>query len=297
MDERHVLRWVVDVDPLWSGIASPSTRPLTSTWAHQEEVQRSLERLSPEESSKVLHFRFVSDAKMSLASCLLKRRAIANICEVPWSEVVVSQDRNKKPCYVPENTAGKTLEFNVSHHGSLVGLVACSGTATKLGVDIVSMNWEKDLAKVARDGFASWARIYEAVFSDCEVEDIIRFEPPEREHRETATVDKIRHCYAHWCMKEAYVKMTGEALLAPWLKDLEFRKVRTPRSASDLGSSSEWGEAIDDAEIWFYGKRVTGVRLEIQAFRDDHMVAVAASDRSVDFLPYAILDLETDILA
>ncbi|KZF21519.1 4'-phosphopantetheinyl transferase [Xylona heveae TC161] len=42
---------------------------------------------------------------------------------------------------------------------------------------------------------------------------------------------QLRLFYAHWCLKEAYIKMTGEALLAGWLKELEFRNVRPPKPA------------------------------------------------------------------
>ena len=59
-------------------------------------------------------------------------------------------------------------------------------------------------------------------------------------------------------MKEAYVKMTGEALLAPWLKDLEFLNVRTPRHANELNLESEYGEAICD----LYSERVRDVKLD-----------------------------------
>ncbi len=43
---------------------------------------------------------------------------------------------------------------------------------------------------------------------------------------------KLRRFYTFWALKEAYVKMTGDALLADWLRVLEFRKVRAPRPAS-----------------------------------------------------------------
>src|SRR5262249_33336031 len=39
---------------------------------------------------------------------------------------------------------------------------------------------------------------------------------------------RLRAFYALWCLREAYVKMTGEALLAPWLAELEFRRFRAP---------------------------------------------------------------------
>ena len=210
-DEHNgtVLRWVVDVVPLWQLPPFPnSDRPLTHQWAPNRAVQATLDRLSQDERAKVLRFHFVADAKMSLASCLLKRRAISTICEIPWSRATVSEDSNRKPCYLPIEEGGKTLEFNVSHHGGIVAIVACEDKSTKLGVDVVSMNWNKDVEAVRTGGFEAWARTYEAVFSDSEVQDIINFEPEGRPSGQERIAEKIRHFYAHWCLKEAYVKMT-----------------------------------------------------------------------------------------
>lgn len=69
--------------------------------------------------------------------------------------------------------------------------------------------------------------------------------------------------------------------------------LRHPRSNLILG---EWGETSRDTEIWFYGEQVSTVTMEIQAFRDDYMVAVAASDRGVNLSPYRLLDIEKDVL-
>ena len=290
-NNRAVIRWVVDVDPLWPQKSSSATRPLTDHWATDEAVQAALNRLSQDEKVKVLRFHFTSDAKMSLVSCLLKRRAITQICEVPWQDANVTLDSNKKPYFVPKGEAtGKTIALNVSHHGGLVALAACPGSATKLGIDIVSMS-QVDIATVARQGFETWVRIFEAIFSDRELNDIVTFVPPESCDPQAEIAARLRHFYLHWAMKEAYMKMTGEGLVASWVKHLEFLNVRTPRHAKEMNLESEYGEAICDVEIYLYSKRVYHTKLEVQAFRDGFL-AVAASDRSIDFLPYTFLNLE-----
>lgn len=288
---RAVIRWLVDVDQLWPQTSSSATRPLTVYWAPDEAVQTALNRLPQDEKAKVLRFHFTSDAKMSLASCLLKRKAITQICEVPWHEANVTLDNNKKPYFVPggEKT-GKTVALNVSHHGGLVAVAACPGSATKLGIDIVSMS-QANIATVARQGFETWVRTFEAVFSDRELNDIVHFVPPESCDPQAEIATKLRHFYLHWAMKEAYVKMTGEGLVARWVKDLEFLNVRTPKHANELNLESEYGEALCDVEIYLYSKRVDDVKLEVQAFRDGFLV-VAASDRSINFLPYTFLGFE-----
>ena len=305
MNGPEVFRWVLDVQSLWptppdgtNGL-QPSGREATARWASGKEAQHALSLLTLEEQAKVLRFYRPSDAKLSLASCLLKHRAIATTCEVPWSEATIGEDSNRKPCYKPSKPEGRTLEFNVSHHGTLVALVGCSGKAVRLGVDIVRMNWDKDYATVMKEGFQAWARTYESVFSNREVQDIAHYETQKYDDIQDTIRAKLRHFYAHWCLKEAYVKMTGEALLAPWLKDVEFRNVQVPLpntlAVDGVPGVSLWGQTCTDVEIWAHGNRVTDVQLEIQAFRDDYMIATASSHIGAKFYTFKELDLEKDV--
>ena len=300
MDEFKVFRWLLDVQLLWPApIGQSQSAQSTAHWATGTTAQRALALLTDNERARVLRFYRPSDAKLSLASNLLKHRAIANTCLVPWSEAVVSEGAHKKPCYKPLAPSSKNLEFNVSHHGSLVALVGCPGEKVKLGVDIVKMNWEKDYNTVMKDGFEAWARVYEMVFSDREIRDIAGFLPPTRGTQQEDIRAKLRHFYAHWCLKEAYVKMTGEALLASWLKDLEFRNVEVPLPGTQMQAGGQaggdWGQTCGSVEIWFYGKRVTDVNLEIQAFREDYMIATASSSVKFELAEFEELDVERDV--
>ena len=210
MDVPTVFRWILDVDLLWPSPPEPSESvKATSHWATGTDTRFALDSLTSEERAKVLRFYRPSDAKLSLASCLLKHRAIVDTCGVEWSEAIVSEDNNKKPCYKPPKPNLKTLEFNVSHHGTLVALVGCQGNAVRLGVDVVQMNWERDYQRVLKDGFEAWANIYEMVFSDREINEIAGYTPPGQLSPQEEIRAKLRHFYAHWCLKEAYVKMTG----------------------------------------------------------------------------------------
>ena len=299
MPNGHIFQWMLDVHPLWPSSASNSgERILTKQhWANEQASQITLNLLPPDERSKVLRYYFASDAKLCLGSCLLKRKAISETCGVPWSKIVIGQDSNKKPCYKTEESAGETFEFNVSHHGSLVALIASPGNGIQLGIDIVKINFEKDFGMVMAEGFSSWARTYDTVFSEREMNDIIEFTAGIAEENIQETVRaKLRHFYAHWCLKEAYVKMTGEALLASWLKNLEFRNVQVPLPAAQLEcGENAWGQSCREVETWFHGKRLAGVSLQIQAYGSDYMIAVAASSPSVTFPPFEELDLEKDI--
>jgi len=300
MDELGAFRWILDVEPLWPSPSEPvETAKATAHWATGKATSDALNVLRPEERTKVLRFYRPSDAKLALASCLLKYRAIVDTCEVAWSDVVISEDNNRKPCYKPLGSNTKALEFNVSHHGMLVALVGCPGNAVRLGVDVVQMNWERDYPRVLKDGFGAWANVYEMVFSEREIKDIAGYVPPAQLDPHSEIGAKLRHFYAHWCLKEAYVKMTGEALLAAWLKELEFRNVQVPLPCSqlppDAQTSGEWGQTCTDIEIWFRGNRVTDVKLEIQAFREDYMVATASSTIGMRFSEFQQLSLDSDV--
>ena len=90
-----------------------------------------------------------------------------------------------------------------------------------------------------------------------------------------------------------------EALLALWLKELEFRNVKVPMAYTQLPADAqrngEWGETCTDVEIWFRGDRVTDVKLEIQAFREDYMVATASSNIEVDLAAFKELSVKEDV--
>ena len=292
MSESPVFRWVLDVNTLWNTpLGGDEPFKSTEIWATGDDARSALNLLAADERSKVLKFYRHTDAKLSLGSCLLKRRAIAETCKVPWEDVLVSQDDNKKPCYRPADSKNPTLEFNVSHHGTLVALVGCSGNQTRVGVDIVEINWERDYPKVREIGFEAWAKVYEMVFSDREVADITNYVPPKQEGEKDVIRSRLRHFYAHWCLKEAYIKMTGKGLLEDWLKELEFKSVKVPAIAEE----GEWGEICGHMEIWFRGEMLTDVNLEIQAFREDYMIATCASNARIAFDTFRSLDIKHDV--
>lgn len=306
MDDTNtsVFRWLVDVQHLWLTPDGNTQKTSTALWASGEDVKNALSLLPAEERARVLRFYHPRDAKLSLASNLLKRRAISHACHVSWSQAIVGEDHNRKPCYKPDDANALKVEFNVSHHGTLVTLVGSTGDSRQVGTDIVQMNWDKDYASVQKEGFGAWVKIYESVFSDREVMDIIRYSPPEQSDSQGVIKGKLRHFYAHWCLREAYVKMTGEALLAPWLKDLEFRNVQVPSPAGSLpvGQTRQqypqggWGQTCPADEIWFKGVKLTNISMELQAFGDDYMIATAVSEPNPSLSAFKELDLKRDVL-
>jgi 4'-phosphopantetheinyl transferase len=281
---------------------------------------------------------------MSLASSLLKRLAIAKLRGVPWSQITLSRAANGKPCYVPKIPGSGSIEFNVSHQAGIVTIVAClcAEGEVALGTDIVCVNERDDYARIEKEGFFSWVDMHSDVFSPSETqalkmdttqlvlrlpEDLhfagyardaiarcqyhsqrITWKDATDEIRETdagvVIEAKLRRFYALWCLREAYVKMTGEALLAEWLQELEFRRYKTPSVAEEQKGSTdtslEPGEVVTDVEIYFKGKTVKDVVMELKAFGADYMVASAARAREADrsrvvFSGFTELNLEKDI--
>lgn len=81
---------------------------------------------------------------------------------------------------------------------------------------------------------------------------------------------RLRRFYTFFALKEAYIKMTGEALLAKWLRDLEFRNVTAPGVAEE----GKWGEVEVGFEVWFRKERVEGLRIEVVGFGAEFVVAL-----------------------
>jgi 4'-phosphopantetheinyl transferase len=238
---------------------------------------------------------------------------------------------------VPPQHGPAPIEFNISHQAGLVVLVGCKteDLDAEVGVDIVCVNERNDYKVVDEEGFDGWVDIYSDIFSQEESFDMkynadpfplldgtiithdilgrhdrccarnqhLNITLPNGEEREVDSdllIDaKLRRFYTFWCYKEAYIKLDGEALLAEWIPQLEFKHVRAPRPGTPARCSTQgsWGERVSDAEVWFSkkgdgkgpagvqdmkageSKRLRGTRVEIQAFEEDFMIGVAAKEK------------------
>lgn len=294
----------------------------------------------------MLKYYHVKDAKMSLASHLLKHLIITKYCNVPWSQSTISRDANGKPCFISEHVI---IDFNVSHQAGIVSLIASIGFTEKVhvGTDVVCANEriKQDHAHIDKSGFFDWVDMHGDVFAESELNHMKLSAVPvevdrkevilkgygndalsrcqwrsgsvnvsylgsdgeaiKAEVRNDEVVDKkLRRFYAMWCLREAYVKMTGEALLAPWLKDLEITDVQPPRARENIQdvNSLETGDIVTDFPIFFKGKKVNDVKMELAAFGSHYMIGGAihilkGEQREISFGKWMELDLEKDILS
>jgi len=112
---------------------------------------------------------------------------------------------------------------------------------------------------------------------------------------------KLRRFYTYFCYKEAYIKLAGEALLAPWLKQLEFFNVRSPKPGvpARCSTAGQWGEEVDDVEVHMNGTEVDDVKMKIQSFEENFMLSTAIQGEvaGMKVPSFRKLDLKTDILA
>ncbi|EAS35481.3 4'-phosphopantetheinyl transferase NpgA [Coccidioides immitis RS] len=200
------------------------------------------------------------------------------------------------------------VEFNVSHQASLVALAgyiipggsptsAASATNTQsipsptetpatpqVGIDITCTDERarrgKSSIPTTEVDLCSFIDIYAEVFSPREIE-IMKSNPTSQHSQAAVPLSlegsiqyRLRRFYTYWALKEAYIKMTGEALLAPWLRQLEFVNVNPPEPAMD-GERPAWGSPRTDVQVWMYGQKVENVRIETVSFGKEYVVATA----------------------
>lgn len=205
-----------------------------------------------------------------------------------------------------------------------------------VGVDIVCVNERDDYRTIDVEGLDGWVDIYEYVFSDEERwsmkydvdyvtlldgtvlrrddigrhdrciarnQDISLTTPSGRDFKfnsEQIIEAKLRRFYTYFCYKESYIKLAGEALLAPWLKQLEFLNVRSPKPGVQARCSTlgTWGEEVADVDVHLHGKPVNDVRMKIQAFEEDFMISTAMQGeiQGLKVPAFKTLNLESDVL-
>ncbi|ROV96707.1 hypothetical protein VSDG_05626 [Cytospora chrysosperma] len=270
-----IVQWIVDTRKLWPD--AEKTPQLETAAA------RALALLTEDERKAVLRYLFVRDAKMSLASHLLKHYVISNCCNVPWWETKITRNSKTKPVYIDPATGASPIEFNVSHQAGLVALVASYGGdgGVDVGVDVVcvSERQDRDHAVVNKEGWATFVDMHADVFAPSEASYLkyqIRSALPAGATPETVTDVKLRYFYTLWCLREAYVKMTGEALLAPWLNVLEFRNFKPPQPTETFGDPLEDGsDVVKEHDIWFEGNKVDDANVSLRSLGPDYMTCTA----------------------
>jgi 4'-phosphopantetheinyl transferase len=322
-----ITRWYIDTRSLQPGKTRAEVPlPLLST-------------VSALDQENIIRFVQAKDKLMSLASTLLKYLFIHRTAHIPWSEVSISRwpAPHRRPYWSPPSSWPGTfgLEFNVSHQAGLTALVGCTtlekdsssrpdlqfdilhnGTTPttsssvanpRLGVDITctseSHRGPKQMTTSAE--FAKWVDVFTEMFSARERSDMqhapvtITDTETNPATQEAETLAKLRRFYTYWSLKEAYIKMVGEGLLASWLRELEFSSVVPPPlpiPAPDQPEDS-WGPTIHSEtqhnpaglKISLRQQPVHDASLSLTAYDSTFIIATAAKG-----IPPAPADMEPE---
>lgn len=150
----------------------------------------------------------------------------------------------------------------------------------RIGVD-VACTWEpprtQDLS--TQDKLDEWVDIFGEMFSEDEQEDMKHAEPIDNFDRLSDIDWKARRFYTYWALKEAYIKMVGEGLLAPWLRQLEFKDVPVPRRSSTDGQERySWtmlsDDTVDRLQILFNRRNIEHTqRTTLEGFEETFLIA------------------------
>ncbi|KAJ2901893.1 hypothetical protein MKZ38_001285 [Zalerion maritima] len=332
-----ICEYLINTHPLF-----PSANR-TSELLRTPQAKLALSLLPPTTQSSVLKFYHLKDAKLSLLSHLLKRYLISSLLQIPWSQAEPRKDeKTGKPIFSGGN--GRSIAFNVSHQAGIVAGAAVVGyghddddddDGVQVGIDVVSTSERsiRDRQLISQSGgggssggvekgFHKFVSIHSEVFGRGETDFLANVPLVTRQLDQKTELDetdkRLRGFYSLWCLREAYVKMTGEALLAPWLGDLEFRGWMAPcpsgergfeappplEESSTQGSGQEKGNNEDgilrNPEIWLYRKKTDDTNIVLKSLGTSIMVstAVRTPERKEDALGwdlgrYRMLDLET----
>ncbi|KFA77557.1 hypothetical protein S40288_05749 [Stachybotrys chartarum IBT 40288] len=274
-----VIQWVLDTRTLWPEAEKTSDLPRVAS--------RALALLTEEEKTKVLKFYFVRDAKLILGSILLKRHVISRFCPgVSWDAATPVLDARSKPVFLlPDGT--QPVLFNVSHQAGLVVLLGVHAPPPGLavGVDVVCQaeRADRDVRTITTQGWPHYVDIHSQVFSPGEVRALTTLPFADNQRR-------LAYFYAIWCLREAYLKMTGEALVASWLCDLEIRGFAPPGE-----------EPAEGLQVYFQGKKVDGVDVRLEKLLGEYMVSTVVREgeggRAVEVGEFESLDIDSVLAA
>ncbi|PGH13396.1 hypothetical protein AJ79_03675 [Helicocarpus griseus UAMH5409] len=307
-------RWYIDTRPL---TATTASLPLLSTLQEPDQTTiKAFYHLSDRHmslASYLLKYLFIHrTCRVPWSQIIISRTPAPHKrpCYIPLQQQQQQQQQQKLPGEKETSPIPiPNIEFNVSHQASLVALAGCihptgpteddgdmnlssqeqqqprspsanNPSIPQIGIDITCTDdparRNRGVPKTEAE-LRDFIDIFAEVFSQNEIDAMKAYPAAANLDLQASIKYRVRLFYTYWALKEAYIKMTGEALLAPWLRDLEFRDVviPSPPSSSASLSSGAWGVPETGVKAVLYGREVADVRLEVVAFGEDYIFATA----------------------
>ncbi|KAL2150228.1 hypothetical protein VTH82DRAFT_7904 [Thermothelomyces myriococcoides] len=287
-------QWILDTRSWYPEVQTASQLEIHAS--------RAFSLLSSATRSQVLRYVRPADAKMALASALLKHYAVARLSRaprIPWSRIVATgftaAPGGTKPVFVDPATGAQPVFFNVSHQAGVVAIIAVAagdknegggggggggGEEVQVGVDVVSPaeRRARDHRYIADNGWPDFVDMHAEVLGHGEVEYLKHQVPVAASADDDSGNDaRLRAFYALWALREAYLKLGGTGLVADWVRDLEFRGFRPPSPTPtwDSPAREEDDQILRDIGIWLQGNKIEDVDMCLRSVGPDFMIATA----------------------
>ncbi|KAK6501726.1 hypothetical protein TWF481_009554 [Arthrobotrys musiformis] len=221
-----LIRWLLNVEPLWN---TP------------EAFNEALSHLPASTHEHVLKYHRPIDRKLSLGSQLLQHLLVSRYRGIPFGDVRIVRNfggvEGGRPVFMGyEGVEG--VEYNVSHHGSVVGIISrLLPPREEGGIGLDVLEYEKRPGYV--DGNIGAVREWAGGFGEAGV-----FTAREMGVIEAAggVEGVVKAVHLNWVVKEAYVKAVGTGLVTD-LTAVEFGLV-------GVGGLVDGGERVDGVEVW-----------------------------------------------
>ncbi|KYQ92862.1 aminoadipate-semialdehyde dehydrogenase-phosphopantetheinyl transferase [Tieghemostelium lacteum] len=212
-------------------------------------------------------------AKASLVGRRLMMDLVERMLSIPHNDQKFLRTSNNKPYLVNaiqninNNNNNRNFNFNVSHDGDYT--VIMGSLHIPIGIDIMR---SKLPANYNESNIQEFFRSVESCFTELEWKNI---------RNQVSISNSITNFYRHWCLKESFIKTTGQGLEMD-LKRLEFEIDRDKKSARLRID----GKLTDDYQFLVLELKPISVDVEL------HLVGICfqTSDKSIINLHDSILN-------
>lgn len=219
------------------------------------ELLRATSCIQREEKERLAKFVFRDDFNASLIGRLLMRKFVNETTDSDYASIVFGRDLKGKP-YINGNAS---VDFNVSHQGSYSVLAGVAGTQSKIGVDVMRIEYS---------GGKSLDEFFRIMTRNFSTSEWVEIKKPASER------EKLSAFMRHWCLKESYVKNIGVGITVD-LQKISF-------STSD---ALEVNQVVTTTCLDVNGLRQTNWRFEESLLDEEHIVAVAVEDPQIQDIP------------